>query len=165
MLLSVRQLDVNTHPGIWEVEMLDRVRVLLHLEHGVAMFRGVPPLVAAHTPLEWLSLRGVTRDAGRTGMVTVGSCHTFFVGRDLAVPTAPVAAIYVPPSFGTAVRPMATARTKADLPRLTQRCEVTGRDPWHAPIEFPDGHVAPLALADEDWDNHTIEPSYRRSAR
>ncbi len=42
MLYSVRQLDASTAPGIWEVEIVDGVRVLLHLEHGVVMFRRIP---------------------------------------------------------------------------------------------------------------------------
>lgn len=41
-------------------------------------------------------------------MVTVGSSYSLSVGRDLAMPTAPVAAIYVPRSFGSAVHPVAT---------------------------------------------------------
>lgn len=48
---------------------------------------------------------------------------TCFVGRHLAVPTALFAAIYVPRSFGTSVRPVSTVRTKADLPELAQRWE------------------------------------------
>lgn len=97
-------------------------------------------------------------------MVTVGSSHTLSVGRDLAMPTAPVAAIYVPRSFGSAVHPVATARTPNDVLTLVRWCASIGRDPWSVPIRFPDGDVAPLAVADEDWDEHTVGPSYRKSA-